>query len=133
MASTAATLQYICDQASLGRRLTFRKMFGEYALYVDGKVVALVCDDQLFLKPTPEGKTYLGEVQEAAPFPGAKNYYLLTGDLDDPERLARAFQLTARSLPEPRPKTPASKKKALKPAMKATKKKAKGSGTKHRG
>ena len=121
MASTEATLQYICDQASLGRRLTFRKMFGEYALYVDGKVVALVCDDQLFLKPTPEGKAYLGQVDEAAPFPGAKNYYLLTGDLDDPERLARALQLTARALPEPKPKR-AGSEKAKKAAKKAVKK-----------
>ena len=122
MASTEATLQYICDQASLGRRLTFRKMFGEYALYVDGKVVALVCDDQLFLKPTPEGKAYLGQVEEAAPFPGAKNYYLLTGDLDDPERLARALQLTARALPEPKPKRTGPEGKAKKAAKKAVKK-----------
>jgi len=25
--------------------VTFRKMFGEYAMYVDEKIVALVCDN----------------------------------------------------------------------------------------
>lgn len=104
MASSIDTVQYICDQAGLGRRLAFRKMFGEYALYLDGKVVALVCDDQLFLKPTPEGKAYLGEVSEAPPYPGAKNFYLLSADLDDPDRLSKALETTARALPEPRPK-----------------------------
>ena len=64
MASRIDTVQYICDQAGLGRRLTFRKMFGEYALYVDGKVVALICDDQLFLKATAEGRAYLGVIVE---------------------------------------------------------------------
>ena len=104
MASSVGTVQFICDQAGLGKRLTFRRMFGEYALYLDGKVVALICDDQLFLKPTPEGRAYLGDVSEAAPFPGAKNFFLLSADLDDPDRLSEVLRVTARALPEPRPK-----------------------------
>ncbi len=38
-----------------------RKMFGEYALYVDGKVVALVCDDHLFVKLTEPGTKFVGD------------------------------------------------------------------------
>lgn len=104
MASNVGTVQFICDQAGLGKRLTFRKMFGEYALYLDGKVVGLICDDQLFLKPTPEGRTYLGSVAEAPPYPGAKNFFLLSSELEDPDRLAEALRVTARALPEPQPK-----------------------------
>jgi TfoX/Sxy family transcriptional regulator of competence genes len=104
MGSNVATVQFICDQAGLGNRLTFRKMFGEYALYLDRKVVALICDDQLFLKPTPEGRTYLGNVTEAPPYPGCKNFFLLSAELDDSDRLAEALRVTARALPEPKPK-----------------------------
>ena len=104
MGSRVDIVQYICDQAGLGRRLTYRKMFGEYALYLDAKVVALVCDDQLFLKPTPEGRKFLGVVSEASPYPGAKNFYLLSEVLDDTEALRGAFLVTASALPEPRPK-----------------------------
>src|SRR4051794_24348948 len=104
MTSSTDTVQYIVDQAGLGRRLESKKMFGEYALYVDSKVVALVCDDQLFLKPTPEGLRFLGKVKEAPPYPGAKNYYLLASELDDPERLNMALQITAEALPQPKPK-----------------------------
>lgn len=103
-------MQYICDQAGLGRRLVFKKMFGEFALYVDGKVVALVCDDQLFLKPTPEGKSYLGKVAEAPPYPGAKNYFQVSSEMDDSERLGAALNITARALPEPTPKSKAKAK-----------------------
>jgi len=110
MASSSATLQYLCDQAGLGRRLTSRKMFGEYALYLDGKVVALVCDDQLYIKPTAEGRSCLGQVQEAPPYPGAKNYYLLTDELDEGERLAQVLLVTARALPEPKAKRAPLKK-----------------------
>ena len=102
MASSIDTVQFIVDQAGLGRRISFRKMFGEYALYVDGKVVALICDDQLFLKPTPAGLQLLGDVVEAPPYPSAKNYYLLESELDDPERLNAALQVTAAALPEPK-------------------------------
>jgi TfoX/Sxy family transcriptional regulator of competence genes len=104
MASSINTIQYICDQAGLGRRLTHRRMFGEYALYVDDKVVAFVCDDQLFLKPTAEGRAFLGTVVEAPPYPTAKNYFLLATEVDDPERLKEAMTVTAAALPPPRPK-----------------------------
>jgi TfoX/Sxy family transcriptional regulator of competence genes len=109
MASSIGTVEFICDQAGLGKRLAYRKMFGEYALYLDGKVVALICDDQLFLKPTPEGRAYLGNVSEAPPYPGAKNFFLLSSDLDDPDRLSEALRVTARALPEPRPKSTRSR------------------------
>lgn len=104
MASSLDTVQYILDQAGLGRRLDFKKMFGEYALYLDGKVVALICDDQMFLKPTSEGLRLLGEVKQAPPYPGAKNYYLLVSEVDDPDRLNAALQVTANALPKPKPK-----------------------------
>ena len=40
-------------------------MFGEYAIYCDGKVTALVCDNQLFVKPMEAGRSFIGEVVEA--------------------------------------------------------------------
>jgi TfoX/Sxy family transcriptional regulator of competence genes len=109
MDSSPDTVQYIVDQVGLGRRLTSKKMFGEFALYLDEKIVALVCDDQLFLKPTDQAKTFLGKVRLAPPYPSAKDYYLLTDELDDPDRLKEAFVITAKALPEPKVK--ASKKK----------------------
>ena len=120
MGSRVDVVQYICDQTGLGRRLTYRKMFGEYALYLDAKVVALVCDDQLFLKPTPEGRKFLGVVSEAPPYPGAKNFYLLSEVLDDTEALRGALLVTASALPEPRPK-PASSRSSTRAVKKKRK------------
>jgi TfoX/Sxy family transcriptional regulator of competence genes len=105
MGSRLDTMQFICDQAGLGARLTYRKMFGEYALYLDGKVVALVCDDQLFLKPTPAGRTLLGPVPEAPPYPGSKPFLLLSAELDNPGQLGAALETTAQALPAPKPRS----------------------------
>lgn len=121
MGSSLDTVHYICDQAGLGSRLTFKRMFGEFGLYLDGKVVAFICDDQLFLKPTAEGRQFLGTVSLAPPYPQAKDHFLLSADLDDPERLRGALEVTASALPENKPprasaaRTPARKKKTSRP------------------
>jgi DNA transformation protein len=54
-------IEFLLDQLSGLPRVRARKMFGEYALYCDDKVVALVCDNQLFVKMTPGGKKLLGK------------------------------------------------------------------------
>lgn len=74
-------------------------MFGEYAIYLRGKVVALVCDNSLFLKPTEAGRTLLADPIEAAPFPGARSYFLLDEHLDNSELLSELFRATEAALP----------------------------------
>jgi len=80
-------------------------MFGEYALYSDGKVVALVCDDKLFLKPTKAVKSFIDNVIEAPPYPGAKLYFLIEDKIEDREWISNLIRLTAKELPEPKPKS----------------------------
>ncbi len=84
-------------------------MFGEFALYVDAKVVALVCDDTLFVKPTAPGKALLDTTDEAPPYPGARPHFRITEQLDDRELLQQLLVATANALPAPKPK-PAGKK-----------------------
>jgi len=80
-------------------------MFGEYCLYLAGKPVGFVCDDQLFLKPTAAGRNLITVVTEGYPYPGAKLYLLITADLwEDSEWLNQLIQATADALPQPKPK-----------------------------
>lgn len=116
MATTAETIQYICDQSGLGPALTWRKMFGEYALYLNGKVVAFVCDNQLFMKPTEAGRALLGTPDEAPPYPGAKLYFLLQDELDNRDLLRDVFWATEASLPLPKPKPEPKSKSSPKKA-----------------
>ena len=68
MASQRSTIDYIVEQMGGPRLVSARKMFGEYGLFCDGKMVALVCDDQLFVKPTPAGR-YCETLTRARPIP----------------------------------------------------------------
>jgi TfoX/Sxy family transcriptional regulator of competence genes len=104
MASTQDFVDYVCEQVGLADRVTFKKMFGEYALYVDAKVVAFVCDNQLFVKPTALGKQLVGNITEAPPYPGAKLYFLLSERLEDRDFMRQLFLTTASELPTPKPK-----------------------------
>lgn len=102
MASDASFVDYVCEQT--GGAVSFKKMFGEYALYAEGKVVAVICDNQLFVKPTVAGKVLLGNVVEAPPYPSAKPCFLISGQLEDRALMARLIQVTAGELPAPKPK-----------------------------
>lgn len=104
MASDQSFVEYVCDQIGRAGAITHKKMFGEYAVYCDGKVVALVCDNQLFIKPTEAARAFMGQVAEAPPYPGAKLYFLITDQLDDQPWITTAIRLTADALPEPVPK-----------------------------
>lgn len=104
MASDAEFLQYVLDQAALTGGLSHRRMFGEYALYRQGKVVAFICDNQLFLKPTAAGRALLGTPVEGWPYPGAKPHFLLTDALEDRALLAQLLVATADDLPDPAPR-----------------------------
>jgi TfoX/Sxy family transcriptional regulator of competence genes len=108
MTSDLEFVEYVCDQIRDAGRVRSRKMFGEFAVYCDDKVVALVCDDQLFVKPTPGGRAYIGEPVEAPPYPGARPHFLIEDRIDDREWLAGLIEVTALELPAPKPKRPKS-------------------------
>lgn len=107
MGTQAATIDHLLD-ALAPLPLTSRKMFGEYALYLDGKVVALVCDDQLYLKPTPGAQAVLRDCPTGPPYPAAKPHLLVTDALDDPDPIITALKAIAVDLPAPKPKKPKS-------------------------
>lgn len=105
VSSQQKTADYIAEQCAGAGTITTRKMFGEYGMYCDGKVMAFICDDQLFIKPTKAGRDYLGEVTEAEAYPGSKMYFRIDGDRwDDAEWLAGLVKVTADALPVPKAK-----------------------------
>ena len=115
MASDASFADYVCDQISDAGPVSSRKMFGDYAIYCCGKVVALVCDNQLFVKPSIAGRALIGKPVEAPPYPGAKPYFLITDQLEDRTWITQLIRLTELETPAPKPKA-AKKAKGSSPS-----------------
>ncbi len=104
MASDQDFVEFVADQIHSAGRITYRKMFGEYALYSNGKVVALICDNQLFVKPTPAGRDFIGHVVEAPAYPGARPSFLIEDQIEDRDWLSTLIEVTEAALPDPKPK-----------------------------
>lgn len=81
-------------------------MFGEYAIYLQDKVIGFICDDTLFLKNLPEARALLPNAELGEAYPGSKAYIVADPWLDEPEILAHAARALADALPTPKPKTP---------------------------
>ncbi|MEJ6011762.1 TfoX/Sxy family protein [Novosphingobium aquae] len=110
MSTQAGTVAFIVEQMAAAGSVSARPMFGEYGVYCDGKIVALICDDQLFVKPTNAGRVFIGTPEEAPPYPGAKPSFLISADgLEDADWLAELIRLSADELPMPKPKKPRAK------------------------
>jgi TfoX/Sxy family transcriptional regulator of competence genes len=104
--SSGGSADFVEDQLA-GLDVRTGKMFGEYAVYCDGKVVGLICDDDLFIKPSGADPALFRATEPAPPYPGAKDYHRVPGDLlEDREWLQEAVQATADALPVPPPKKP---------------------------
>jgi len=105
MATSQNIMDFLLDQLTGLGEASSKKMFGEYCLYLGGKPVGLVCDNQLYLKPTQAGLAMLDKVKEGAPYPGAKPHLLITPDQwEDAPWLCAIVQATATELPMPKPK-----------------------------
>lgn len=103
MASKLEFVEYVADQLGEAGEITYRKMFGEYGIYCDGKFFATVCDDQLFFKITEGGRKLMPDLEEGIPYHGAKPHFLIE-ELEDREQLAELVRTTCRELPMPKPK-----------------------------
>ncbi len=105
MSTSQSTADFILDQINLPSTAV-RKMFGEYALYYQGKVVALICDNTLFVKITPPGAEFAHDYyEEGFPYPGAKPALKISPEqVEDSEWLTELIEITAQNLPTPKPK-----------------------------
>lgn len=77
MATQKATIDFILGKLRDPNRFSARPMFGEYALYADGQVVGLVCDNLLYVKILPASQSLERCCEQGTPYPGAKPHYLV--------------------------------------------------------
>lgn len=104
MATRPETAEHLLDALAAAGSMAVKRMFGEYALYCSGSVVGFICDDQLYLKLLPVSRAILPDAELGQPYPGAKDYLLVTEALDDPDPVIAAIRAIAREVPPKEPK-----------------------------
>lgn len=132
MATSTDFADFVTDQMSGAGNITKRKMMGEYVVYCQEKVIALICDNKLFIKPTDAGRAFLIEFYkkltdcgqgliEAPPYVGAKNFFLIEDKLEDRDFMAELIRVSYPELPMPKPKSKSKSKPKPKPKPKKPK------------
>jgi TfoX/Sxy family transcriptional regulator of competence genes len=104
MATDKAFVDFVLDQIENAGEITAKKMFGEYGVFSNGKIFALICDNKLFIKPTESGRAFIQDVVEAPPYKGAKPSFLIEDKIEDREWLSELIRISLKELPEPKPK-----------------------------
>ncbi|OIO04956.1 MAG: competence protein TfoX [Elusimicrobia bacterium CG_4_10_14_0_2_um_filter_56_8] len=105
MSTSKETIEFLRDALSEVPEVSFRPMMGEYCVYSMGRVFALVCDDTLFLKTSPE-TLHLFRDKKTRAYPGSRNTCQVNAEwLEDREKLAEVVYYSLEHIPPPRPKS----------------------------
>jgi len=104
MATDASYAAFVVDQAGPRMDVRVGKMFGEYALYVDEKVVGFLCDNRLFLKPTEAGRPFFDTLEVGPAYPGSKDYWIGDEVVEEAPRFQDLLRAMVAELPAPKPR-----------------------------
>lgn len=102
MATSSDYIEFVCEQIRGIGEIRYRKMFGEYMVYVNDKPILTVCDNTVFVKKLEAISDQMKEAELGFPYKGAKEHYIL--DIDH-EKLVREVMTILESVtPVPKPK-----------------------------
>jgi TfoX/Sxy family transcriptional regulator of competence genes len=104
MASQQNFVDFVVEQIQKAGTVSTKKMFGEYGIYADDKIVGLICDNKLFIKPTKAGRDFIGDPVEMPAYEGAKPSFLIEEKIEDKDWLSELVRITLNELPAPKPK-----------------------------
>ncbi|WP_321301129.1 transcriptional regulator [uncultured Sphaerochaeta sp.] len=108
MSSTLEYIEFICNQIDEEWHPSYRKMFGDYFVYIRNKPIILVCDDVAYVKKLPCIASLMKDAESDIPFQGANEWYIL--DIEDralvDEVVSALEKVSTVSLKRKRKKTP---------------------------
>lgn len=101
MATDLSYIQFVIEQLR-GENAAYKKMFGEYMVYVDEKPVFTVCDNTVFVKEVKGLEELMKEADRGFPYGGAKEHYIL--DIENAELVEKVVAVLKQVIPVPKKK-----------------------------
>ena len=102
MATSVDFAVFVCEQINRPGETRYRKMFGEYVVYINDKPVILLCDNTAFVKILPCTEKHLKNAPTGFPFEGAREHYIL--DVENTFILENVVKELEKVIPIPKPK-----------------------------
>lgn len=82
---------------------SMKRMFGEYGIYLQGRVLGFLCDEQILLQDTPTARKLLPDAERKELFPGSK-LFIIFSDEGNHHLLQSVAQAMWEELPVPKPR-----------------------------
>ena len=102
MATSVEYIEFVCEQIKEAGTVRFKKMFGEYMVYVNEKPVLTVCDNTVFVKKLAEIEELMGQAEVGCPYEGAREHYIL--DMEDAAFATQVVSAVEKATPVPKPR-----------------------------
>ncbi len=102
MATSLDYIEFVCDQIHGNYSVRYKKMFGEYMIYVNDKPILLVCDNTVYVKKLKEISELMKDSDSGLPYNGAKEHYIL--DIENVELTENVINILERITPLPKKK-----------------------------
>ncbi len=102
MSTSLDFINYVCEQLGGIGNITYKKMFGEYMVYLNSKPVITVCDNTAYVKKLDVIAEMMQNADVGFPYKGAKEHYIL--DIDNAEFCKEVISKVEEVTPIPKKK-----------------------------
>lgn len=102
MSTSKEYILFVLEQLDGISDVTYKKMFGEYIVYVREKPILIVCDNCVMVKKVPELAELMKDAPDGFPYDGAKVHYIL--DIENRELTAQVVDILVKVTKVPKKK-----------------------------
>lgn len=96
--------EYVREVFSAAGDIVIRSMMGGYLVYLNGKLIGDICDNELFLKRTPTTDKLLADSELRYPYEGSKTLMHVFDRFEDTDLIIELLEAMYAELPEKKPK-----------------------------
>ena len=100
MACTQEYIDFICEVLAPLGEVRYRKMMGDYVIYLNEKCIITACDNNAFVKKLDCIAPLMSEAETGCPYEGAKESYIL--DFTDQRKAREVVSILWESLRFPK-------------------------------
>ena len=96
--------EYVNECFSVAGGIVIKSMMGGYLVYLNGKLIGDICDNELFLKRTPTSDRLLADSELRYPYDGSKTLMHIFDRFEDTDLISELLEGMYAELPQKKPK-----------------------------
>lgn len=100
MACSIDFIEYVCEVLQPLGEVRYRRMMGDYIIYLDNKCIVTACDNTAYIKKLPCIEPLMADAGTGSPYKGAKEAYIL--DLENTALVHEVISTLWQHLPQPK-------------------------------